>query len=373
MAVAGVALISPIMPSVRNLYGLNDFQVSALVWAYMAPGVILAPLIGYTADRWGRRRILVGSLILFGLAGGSGAWADSFRTLLVLRTTQGVGGVSLPLMARTLIGDFYEGERASYMGYHDACLSAGGAFFPVVGGLLGGMAWWLPFIIYFLAVPIGCSAVYVLPEENFQEREGEPTYVSRLWNSLDWGTFGYFLGCIFLVFVLKYGFMYTALPFIVSDDYAAGSGWVGLAVGTMGTTVALVSASQGWIKQWLTTGTIVPLGFFCYGSGLFWGTVMVNPWMLLSGIVLAGVGHGLLLPTINTAIIRLVNKRLRASVMSIRKIFVRGGQTIGSPLLAWLGQLWGMRSVVVWTGVVVGLFSLGIIGRMLYPSNSEAS
>jgi ACDE family multidrug resistance protein len=361
MAVAGVALISPILPTVRETFGLSPFQVSALIWVYMAPGVVLAPFIGYVADRWGRRRVLVSSLLLFGTAGGLGSLSDGFQGLLVARLIQGIGGIALPLMARTLIGDFYDRERARYMGYHDAWLSLGGAVFPVLGGWFGQWHWSFPFIVYVLAVPIGVWAWLVLPRRD-SHGSGEGTYLGRLLSRVDWGQFGFLLGAISSLFVLKYGFMYTALPFIVERGFVASSGWIGLAVGLMGGVVAVVAAFQGPVRDFILARWIIPAGFMSYGAGLLFAGVAGTPVGLGAGIVCAGVGHGLLLPTLNTAITRLTDSGLRGGVMSIRKIFVRGGQTIGSPLLAWFGQRLGMADVVLWTGfLVIGLSFIGFV------------
>lgn len=371
MAVTGVALISPMLPSVRNVFGLTDFQASALIWGYLLPGILLAPFVGYGADRWGRRKILIGSLLLFGCAGVLCVVTSSFPVLLALRVLQGFGGLSLPLMARTLIGDYYEGNQGTYMGYHDAWLSVGGALFPVIGGLMGQVIWWMPFLVYALAVPVGVSALVVLPSQRFDTESHETPYLSRLWNALAGGPFAFLLGCVFLIFVLKYGFMHTALPFLINDLHGLESGGIGLAIGTMALSAAALASVHGRLERHFSRTTLIHAGLFSYGAGLFCSTIGEHVGLLLGGIVLAGVGHGLLLPAVNTAIVGLADKKLRASTMSIRKIFVRSGQTIGSPLLAWTGQSWGYATTVTITGAAVVAFSFLLILRR--PPDLETS
>jgi MFS family permease len=361
MAVTGVALISPMLPSVREVFGLSDLQASALIWGYLLPGIFLAPFVGYAADRWGRRKILAGSLLLFGSAGALCAVPDSFLVLMTLRVLQGLGGLSLPLMARTLIGDYYEDNQGAYMGYHDAWLSVGGAFFPVLGGFLGGYYWWTPFLIYSTAVPVGLAALFVLPRQTFTTNQPEKPYLTRLANALQEGPMLFLLFGVSLVFVLKYGFQHTALPFLVNDLHGLESGGIGMAVGLMAISAAGIASVHGRLERNFPRIAIVAGGFLCYGTGLFLATVGERALFLEIGILFAGLGHGLLLPALNTAIVGSADKELRASTMSVRKIFVRGGQTLGSPLLAWTGQSWGYATTVMVVGVLVVTSSFFLI------------
>ncbi len=369
MAVTGVALISPMLPSVRQVFDLTDFQASALIWGYLLPGIFLAPFIGYTADRWGRRKILVGSLLLFGSTGILCAIPDSFLVLMSLRVLQGLGGLSLPLMARTLIGDYYEDNQGAYMGYHDAWLSMGGAFFPVLGGFLGGYYWWIPFLVYFTAVPIGLAALLVLPEQSFKSNQPDDPYLVRLASALREGPILFLLLGVFLVFMLKYGFMHTALPFLINNLHGLESTGIGIAVGFMALSAASIASIHGRLERTVSRISLVASGFFCYGVGLFLSTVGERAIFLGIGILFAGLGHGLLLPALNTALVGLADKELRASTMSVRKIFVRGGQTFGSPLLAWTGQNWGYATTVMAVGALVATLSLILL--LLPTSDSK--
>lgn len=355
MAVAGVGLLSPILPAVRAAFGLTDFQASALIWGYLLPGVFLAPFIGYVADRWGRRRVLWISLLVFGVSGGGCVFTSSFQGLLALRFLQGIGGVSLPLMARTLIGDYYGSGAGSFMGYHDAVLSLGGAVFPVLGGWLGSFSWYWPFVVYVLAVPVGLMVLWILPGWNKPSPVKADGYLTEIGDMLWDRRFLFLLGCIFLVFVLKYGFMHTALPFLLEADFEFQSQTIGYFVGGMGLAVAAVSAVYGRLEEKLTQGNLISLGFISYGVGLLATSLGSSLLPITIGIIAAGMGHGILLPAINTAIVQTVNRSLRASAMGLRKIFVRTGQALGSPVLALVGQAWGYKPPLVISGVIIVL------------------
>ncbi len=100
-------------------------------------GILLTPVAGVLAGRYGRRMVLVKSLFLFGIDGVACALATGFGLLLVLRTLQGVGAAALGAINVTMIGDLYSGQRRTEaLGYNSSVLSVGTASYPAIGGAL---------------------------------------------------------------------------------------------------------------------------------------------------------------------------------------------------------------------------------------------
>jgi len=112
MAVLGTSSVSPAFPEVQEVFGVSRGQVALLITFFTLPGVLLTPVMGALSDRFGRRRILIPSLLLFGLAGGACALARNFELLLALRALQGAGAASLGALNITLVGDLYGGRRS---------------------------------------------------------------------------------------------------------------------------------------------------------------------------------------------------------------------------------------------------------------------
>ena len=147
MAVLGVSSITPAFPKIAQVMNISQETVGLLITVFTLPGVILTPVFGILADRFGRKRILVPSLILFGIAGGAGAFTSDFNTLLNLRFIQGIGAAALGSLNSTLIGDIYSGkERIEAMGYNASVLSVGTATYPTWGAL-AMFGWNFPFIL----------------------------------------------------------------------------------------------------------------------------------------------------------------------------------------------------------------------------------
>jgi len=78
VGVGNVSSVSPAFPQVVEVFGISRVQVGWVVTAYSLPGILSAPLVGMGADRLGRKRVLVPTLFVFGIAGGACALACSF-------------------------------------------------------------------------------------------------------------------------------------------------------------------------------------------------------------------------------------------------------------------------------------------------------
>jgi MFS transporter, ACDE family, multidrug resistance protein len=169
MAVLGVSSVGPALRKVADELGVSSGQVGLLITVFTLPGVLLTPIWGVLSDRHGRKKILVPSLLLFGVAGASCALACDFELLIMLRSVQGVGAAALGAINVTVIGDLYTGhERTEAMGYNSSVLSVGTASYPVIGGMLATLGWYYPFALPLVAVPIGLLVLFSL-------RNPEPT------------------------------------------------------------------------------------------------------------------------------------------------------------------------------------------------------
>ncbi|MDQ4002112.1 MAG: MFS transporter [Actinomycetota bacterium] len=126
MAVLGSSSVAPAFPEIQQEFGVSSGQVGLLITVFTLPGVSLTWVAGALSDRFGRKRILVPSLMLFGVAGGVCALARDFELLLALRTLQGVGAAALGALNVTLVGDLFAGrDRTAALGYNSSVLSIG--------------------------------------------------------------------------------------------------------------------------------------------------------------------------------------------------------------------------------------------------------
>ncbi|MDP8953095.1 MAG: MFS transporter [Actinomycetota bacterium] len=232
MAVLGVASITPAFPEIVEAFGVTSGQVGLLITFFTVPGVVLTPVLGVLSDRYGRKTILTPALIAFGIAGGLCAFVGDFQLLLLLRLVQGMGAAALGTLNVTVIGDIYAGrELSAALGYNSSILSIATATYPGLGGLLATFGWFYPFLLPFLAVPIGFLVLFSLhnPESENDQRLKE--FLKDEFDNI-WGRLKSFkvLGvlCASLVpFVILFGPQFAYLPILMNERFGAPSYVIG--------------------------------------------------------------------------------------------------------------------------------------------------
>ncbi len=151
MAILGVSSLTPAFPKIGETFNITLKEVGLLITIFTLPGIFLTPVLGILSDRYGRKIILVPSLLLFGVAGGCCYFAADFQRLLILGFRQGAGAASLGSLNVTILGDIYSGKnRVAAMGYNASVISVGTAGFPLIGGVLATFGWHYPFLMPWL-------------------------------------------------------------------------------------------------------------------------------------------------------------------------------------------------------------------------------
>lgn len=338
IGIMGVALLSPVLPTLKGVFEVSDAQVGLVLTAYTTPGIVIAPFIGLLSDRFGRRPVLVPLLLLYGVAGAGIVLVDTFEHLLALRLLQGIGASSLIALAVTLIGDYYEGrDRGRYVSLNSSVIGIGAAIFPGLGGLLVVLHWSTPFAFFGVAIGVALLALAVLEEPDVDRETSLSTYVARFGTVVrNRSVLGMYAAAL-ATYVMFYGGVLTATPLMLDETY-------GLSAPTIGALVALTSVASATIaSQNVRLSNIVPVeallgtAFLTFGAaflGIWWtDSVYVIGAMLL----LFGAGVGLTMPSIDRTLVTSVDGAQRASVMGLLSSMIWLGQTIGPvvfPLLA---------------------------------------
>lgn len=151
----GTALLSPVLDSLIDPFGTTLSDIGLMMSFFTAPPILVIPLAGLVADRYGRKPVIVASLVLFGAAGSAIALTTDYRAVLGLRLLQGVAFGGLTPVIITSIGDLYRDTReATAQGLRFTGSGLAQTAFPLLAGLLVTAAWQLPFLVYALAFPI---------------------------------------------------------------------------------------------------------------------------------------------------------------------------------------------------------------------------
>jgi len=337
LAVMAVSSIAPALPAIVRDLGISKLQVGLLITAFTLPGVVLAPFLGVLADRFGRKRILVPSIFLFGLAGTACALTRDFNTLVMLRVFQGVGAAALGSLNVTIIGDLYSGKRrTAAMGLNASVLSIGVASYPLIGGALASLAWHYPFYLSLAAIPLGLIVLTALRNPEPRTKEGLRDYLGGTWGHLKNLKVAALFSAGVLTFIILYGAYLTYFALLLDESFHVSAFTIGLVMSLMALTTAIVSSQLGRISAWFSEVTLIKAAFAIYALALALIPLMPSLWLLLIPVMIFGIGQGVNLPSIHTLVAGLAPMEYRAAFMSINAAMLRLGQTIGPPLVGLL-------------------------------------
>lgn len=336
--ILSTTLILPAIPDILDAFDQPDSRAGVLVAAGSLPGIVVAPLIGGLADRYGRRRVLVPCLVVFGVAGGLGGLAPTFEFLVLARLVQGIGGAGLINLAVVIIGDHWTGEdRARTIGRNAAVLTVSLAVLPGIGGLLTEIGTWrLAFAPYLLSLVTAALVRRRLPEVDL----GEPVLLRRqiegAWRVLRRPQVAGTIATGVIVFVLIFGLYLATLPVLLERDFGLGAGLRGLVAAVPASAATLVAFNLGRLKaRWgrrrllMASSGLFSVAFLLIGAA---PSLVV----LFVGATLYGLAEGAAIPALQDAIVAATPLASRGAVMAIFVAGARLGQTAG-PLMAGVG------------------------------------
>ncbi len=353
MAVLGTSSVTPAFPTIVRELGVSSGQVGLLITVFTLPGIVMTPVLGVLSDRYGRKKILVPALLLFGLAGGACAFARSFDLLLALRFCQGLGAAALGTLNVTVIGDIYGGrERSAALGYNSSVLSVGTASYPAIGGALATFGWFYPFALPIVAVPIGVLVVFSLRNPEPRNEQGLKEYFGSVWRHLRDREVVGLVGVSLLTFIILFGPQLSYLPILMNDRFDAPSYVIGGVLSGASLMTALVSSQLGRLTGLFREKTLLRCAFLFYAAGL--ALVAVTPTLLLLLIPMAlfGVAQGINLPNVFSLLNAHAPNENRGAFMATNGMALRTGQTVGPLLMASLAGTLGATGAYLATACI---------------------
>ncbi|WP_291407245.1 MFS transporter [Actinophytocola sp.] len=325
---------------------------TALQWFNTAYTLVLAAAMlpaGALGDRYGRKKLLLIGLILFGLASAACAFSVSSGQLIAARAVLGVGAaIMMPLSLGVLPGMFPDqAQRQRALTISMISVMLGLALGPLVGGWLLGSFWWgWVFLLNLPLVVIGAVAVATLVPESRSENAFRLDLLGAVLSTV--GILG-----------LTYGFIRFG-----------GSGWGDkLGWGTIVAGVVVLTVFVWWQRR--VEHPLVDLGLFTR-PGFSWGTVHLMlmqfamfgifftvPQYLQAVLGVDAFGSGLrMLPLIGGLIVA-----GRAVDVLLVRVGRRAVLTIGFAMLAVglvLGALTSVRSGYGYDAIWITVLGIGI-------------
>ncbi len=333
--VIGLGIIIPVMPQlIKHLLGTDDIsKVSIysgwLTFLYASMQFLFSPLIGSLSDKYGRRPVLLFSLLGFGLDYLFLAFSPTIWFLFIGRTISGITGASFTTASAYIADVSDDSNRAQNFGMIGAAFGVGFIIGPMLGGFLGELSPRLPFIVAAcLALVNALYGFFVLPESLAVENR----------RSFNWSRSNP-LGA--LAHLRKYpavsGLIFS-LIFIYIGAHAVQSNWsfaniekfhwspkmIGMSLGAVGLLVGIV---QGvlirFINPKLGNEKSVYVGISLYALGLFLFAFATSSWMMFVFLIpycLGGISGPALQSLISVHVPKNEQGELQGSLTSIMSV-----------------------------------------------------
>lgn len=338
----GFQSVSPALPGMRDALGISTQSIGWVMTAYAIPAFIFVPLAGLWADRFGKKIVLIVSLLIYGIAGGLIVHAPDAMSVFVLRFIQGIGGSAIITLNYALLGDLFSGPmRTRLAGWLGAIQNVGSSAVPIMAGALATIAWYWPFAMLWIAVPTAVYSMLFLDES----REQKPTvkggaFLGHAWTHLASRPVVETLimtgGFIFVGF----GALITYLPLYMKDTFNASEVLIGFVMGARAVSGVFMAGALAWTESRFSQRSLVAVSFvaMAISSGIV--PYAPNIWGLLASSILYGAAFGIVRPMLQLKLLDLSPPDLRTTLSSAGTFALRVGQAI-SPVAAGLYLTFG--------------------------------
>lgn len=358
----------PSLPGMARYFAADYGLVQLTVSLYLAATAALQLIIGPASDRFGRRPVLIVSLVIFLIATLVAIHAPNIHVLLACRVFQAFASAGI-VLSRAIVRDTVDtADAASKIGYITMGMSVTPMVGPLIGGLLDEMhGWQATFWVMFAFGLLSLAVIFLdLGETNRYPssslREQFRSYPELLRSRAFWG--------YTMTATLASGAFFAFLgggPYVASEILGLTPSQYGLYFGIISLGYLLGNFISGRYARrmgmnWMilsggvvsSIGLAVALGLFLMG--------IIHPLSLFGPAVLLGVGNGMTLPSANAGIVS-VKPHLAGSASGLGgALTIGGGAALSAVIAAMLSPATGAYPLLV----AMLLSSLGGIATAWY-------
>ncbi|MHB1206352.1 MAG: DHA2 family efflux MFS transporter permease subunit [Rhodospirillaceae bacterium] len=154
-------ILNTAVPTISAALGVAPLSMKAVLASYTLSLAVFIPLSGWTADRFGTRRVFAGAIGLFTLGSALCGISSDIHVLVACRVLQGCGGAMMvPVGRLTLVRTFAKSELIRTMSFVAIPALIGPMLGPMAGGLIVRYFHWRA--IFFLNLPIGLAGLVLV-------------------------------------------------------------------------------------------------------------------------------------------------------------------------------------------------------------------
>ena len=337
----GFGIIIPLLPFYAQTFGASPMTIGLLFASFSVTQLIASPVLGSLSDRWGRRPVLIFSLLGTVVSFVMLALAQSLAMLFVARAVDGLSGGNIAT-ARAYIADITSEEnRARAFGILGAAFGLGFIVGPALGGLFSRISYTAP-IWAAAVITVGATVLawVWLPETVHRAQAGGASPWKALVEMGGRANLRILFGIDF-VYWTAFAVYQTTFALFGARRFgfdAAQTGYLLSAFGFFGVLVQGVVV--GWIVAAIGEKRTLSIGLLCAAIG-WGGSAMTHSVPFFIAMLFPGaLGIGLCSATLSALISNAAGRHEQGRVQGAAGALESLGRT--------LGPLWGNGALQVY-------------------------
>ncbi|UYP06362.1 MFS transporter [Priestia megaterium] len=365
----GNSMLIPVLPVIEKRLQISSLQVSMIITVYSIFAIFLIPIAGYLSDRFGRKKIIIPSLLLAAVGGALTGWAswqmaNPFWVILIGRAIQGIGSAGAMPVVMPCVGDMFKDEEeiTKGLGLIETANTFGKVLSPILGAFLAAMIWFLPFwfipILCLISILLVIFLVKVPKNDSSSESEQKKKNITQflkdlkktLKENIGWLMAIFILGAI--IMLVLFGVLFY-LSTILEERYHIVNTKKGLvmAIPLLALSISSFVAGKKVGNNKIVMKWSAFFGFLlltCSFIILFFNTSLFS---ILLTLVLGGIGIGAALPSLDALITEGIEKEERGTITSLyssmRFVGVAAGPPLYTLLMKWSDMAVFQTSLVI--------------------------
>jgi len=326
----GIGLVIPVTPSIMNELNISGSVVGYMVAAFAITQLMISPIAGHWADRFGRKRMIIIGLIIFSISEFLFGIGQKVEVLFISRMLGGISAAFIMPAVTAFIADITTVDtRAKALGYMSAAISTGFIIGPGVGGFLAEISPRLPF--YFaavLAVFAGVLSISFLPEpvrnsENNEVKSPKPG-INRIFSPL------YFISFM-VILISQFGLAAFESLFSLYTDHKFGFTPKDIAImitggGIIGAIAQLALFDR--LTKWMGEIRLTRYSLILSTILVFLITIVNSYFTILLVTITVFLGFDLMRPAVTTYLSKIADNE-QGFVGGMNSMFTSIGNVIG--------------------------------------------
>lgn len=305
--ITGFGVILPLLPFWAEKLGATPFEVGLILTMYAAAQFLCTPLLGALSDRYGRRPVIIGSLVIEAASFALTALAGTLPVLLLARFIGGIGASNIG-SAQAVVADVTPPEgRARGMGLVGAAIGMGFVVGPAIGGVLAAGGAELPFWVAMgIALVNALLVLWLLPEtrargataETVTEERASVAGLFTAWREVLQAPAITRLILINLLFTLAFTAMEAVFPLFTQREFHWGATENGYVFTYVGVIIVLMQGGLvGQLVRRAGEQRLMVAGLALLAVGLLLLPFSTGLALLLVALAILSIGEGAVTPT----------------------------------------------------------------------------